>query len=33
MITQEHYNRITQALPFLQRADPHWVREFQQTAF
>jgi CRP/FNR family transcriptional regulator len=33
MITPEHYNRITQALTFLQRADPQWVREFQQIAF
>lgn len=33
MITQEHYNRITQALPFLQRVEPGLVREFQQAAF
>lgn len=33
MITQEHYNRITQTLLFLQRTDPQLVREFQQTAF
>lgn len=33
MITQEYYNRTTQALQFLQRADSQLVREFQQAAF
>src|SRR5574341_1205374 len=33
MISQEQYHRIARALPILQRADPHLVREFQQVAF
>lgn len=33
MISQEHYNRIAQILPVLQRAGPKLAREFQQSAF
>ncbi len=33
MIDHERYLRVASALPFLQRADPRLVREFQQTAF
>jgi CRP/FNR family transcriptional regulator len=33
MIEQEQYQRISRALPILQRADANLVREFQQTAF
>ncbi len=33
MINTEQYKRITRALPFLQRAEPQLVQEFQQAAF
>lgn len=33
MLTSEQFTRIAQALPFLQRAAPQLVREFQSTAF
>lgn len=33
MISQEHFDRIAQALPILQHADPKLSREFMQTAF
>lgn len=33
MINPEQYNRVARALPILQHADPHLVREFQQTTF
>ncbi len=33
MITDEHYNRITRALPLLRQADPQMIREFRQSAF
>ncbi len=33
MIEKEQYNRIAQALPLLQRADPQLIYEFQQAAF
>ena len=33
MLTQEQYIRITRTLPFLQRAHPQLVREFQSAAF
>ena len=32
MINKEQYKRIAQALPFLQRAEPQLVHEFQQAA-
>lgn len=33
MISQEHFDRIAQALPILQHADPKLSREFMQAAF
>ena len=33
MISPEQYQRIQNAIPILQRADPELVREFQQVAF
>jgi len=33
MIEQQHYQRLAQTLPLLQRADPQLVREFQQAVF
>ena len=33
MISHEHCDRINQAFPILQRADPLLMREFQQTTF
>jgi CRP/FNR family transcriptional regulator len=33
MISQEHFDRIAQALPILKHADPKLSREFMQTAF
>ena len=33
MIDKEQYQRIAQALPLLQRADPQLVFEFQKAAF
>jgi len=33
MINTEQYKRINQALPILEHADPHLVREFQDSAF
>lgn len=33
MIDQEQYERVVQALPFLERADPELVRAFQGAAF
>jgi CRP/FNR family transcriptional regulator len=33
MIDRAQYDRISRALPILQRADPQLVREFQQEAF
>lgn len=33
MLSQEQYQRISQALPILQHADQQLIREFQQAAF
>jgi CRP/FNR family transcriptional regulator len=33
MLTSDQYKQIVHALPFLQRADPPQVREFQESAF
>jgi CRP/FNR family transcriptional regulator len=33
MITTQEYNRIVQALPILENADPRLLREFQEAAF